>query len=60
MAVFGRLGSRPFNRQETEAFFLGADGRPWTVHDRIDNNARADTGADFKRKAKGVTRASAE
>ena len=35
MAVFGRLGSRPFTRPEMERLFL-RDGRPWRVSDRPD------------------------
>ena len=34
IAVFGRLGSRPFTRQEMEAFFLDGAGRPWRVVDK--------------------------
>jgi hypothetical protein len=33
IAVFGRVGSRPFNLEEMRRFFLGEDGRPWTVTD---------------------------
>jgi hypothetical protein len=31
VAVFGRIGSRPFNLEEMRAFFLDDEGRPWTV-----------------------------
>jgi hypothetical protein len=31
VAVFGRVGSRPFNQKEMREFFLGEDGLPWTV-----------------------------
>ena len=31
IAVFGRLGSRPFNRPEMERFFLDAWDRPYRV-----------------------------
>ena len=31
MAVFGRLGSRPFTRKEMEAMFIGPDGNPYYV-----------------------------
>jgi hypothetical protein len=34
MAVFGRLGSRPFNRQEMERLFLNSRGLPYMVTDR--------------------------
>jgi hypothetical protein len=34
IAVFGRIGSRPFTREEMERFFLRPDGNVWTVEDR--------------------------
>lgn len=40
IAILGRIGSRPFTLEEMQAFFLNADGRPWTVNDRIDLNQR--------------------
>jgi hypothetical protein len=36
MAVFGRLGSRPFNREEMENLFLTRAGVPWRVTDEVD------------------------
>ena len=33
IAVFGRLGSRPFNAAEMGRMYLGADGVPWRVSD---------------------------
>ncbi len=33
MAVFGRLGSRPFTREEMEKMFIGPDGKPYYVSD---------------------------
>jgi hypothetical protein len=33
MAVFGRLGSRPFNRSEMERFYLNSKGKPYYVKD---------------------------
>jgi hypothetical protein len=36
MAVFGRLGSRPFTRQEMERFFLNPRGIPYKVVDEVD------------------------
>ncbi|WP_372916428.1 LVIVD repeat-containing protein, partial [Sandarakinorhabdus sp.] len=36
IAVLGRLGSRPFNRKETEHFFIGENGQPYRVTDRVD------------------------
>jgi hypothetical protein len=36
IAVFGRLGSRPFNRGEMERFFIDAFDRPYRVSDDPD------------------------
>ena len=36
MAVFGRLGSRPFTRPEMERFFTDRWGRPYRVVDAVD------------------------
>ena len=36
IAVFGRLGSRPFNRSEMERLFLGPRGVPYRVVDTAD------------------------
>ncbi len=36
MAVFGRLGSRPFTRPEMERLFMTRSGVPWKVSDDID------------------------
>jgi hypothetical protein len=36
IAVFGRLGSRPFNRPEMERLFLTTRGVPWKVSDTPD------------------------
>ncbi|WP_413246997.1 hypothetical protein [Sphingomonas sp. 1P06PA] len=36
MAIFGRLGSRPFTRPEMERFFLNKRGIPWKVTDAPD------------------------
>jgi hypothetical protein len=33
IAIFGRLGSRPFNRHEMEMFFLNSRGFPYRVRD---------------------------
>ena len=37
IAVFGRIGSRPFTLQEMQKFYLGSDGKPWTVSDENRN-----------------------
>jgi hypothetical protein len=39
MAVFGRLGSRPFTRPEMERLFLTRSGIPWKVSDEVDMTA---------------------
>ena len=39
IAVFGRLGSRPFTRPEMEKLFLNSRGIPWKVSDKPDMNA---------------------
>jgi len=39
IAVFGRLGSRPFNRSEMERLFLTRAGVPWRVSDEPDMSA---------------------
>jgi hypothetical protein len=39
MAIFGRLGSRPFNRMEMERFFTDRWGRPYRVTDEPDMTA---------------------
>ncbi|MFM7403625.1 MAG: hypothetical protein ACKO1N_05905, partial [Erythrobacter sp.] len=36
MAVFGRLGSRPFTRSEMEQLFMTRSGVPWKVSDEVD------------------------
>ncbi|BDI61777.1 hypothetical protein [Qipengyuania nanhaisediminis] len=36
MAVFGRLGSRPFTREEMERLFLTRSGVPWRVSDEVE------------------------
>lgn len=38
MAVFGRLGSRPFTRPEMERLFMTRSGVPWKVTDKVDMN----------------------
>ena len=36
IAVFGRLGSRPFTRPEMEKLFLNKRGVPYKVTDEVD------------------------
>lgn len=35
MAVFGRLGSRPFSRSEMQRFYLNSKGKPYFVKDEV-------------------------
>jgi len=39
VAVFGRIGSRPFNLEEMRRLFLKKDGTPWYVSNAVDDNA---------------------
>jgi len=39
IAVFGRIGSRPLEREEMEKLFLDDKGRPWTVSNDVPANA---------------------
>jgi hypothetical protein len=36
IAVFGRLGSRPFTLEEQRRLYIGPDGKPFFVNDRVD------------------------
>ncbi len=35
IAIFGRLGSRPFNLKEQQELYLDGNGRPWFVTDAV-------------------------
>jgi hypothetical protein len=35
IAVFGRLGSRPFNLEEMQKLYLDSAGKPWYVDDKV-------------------------
>ena len=39
IAIFGRIGSRPFTRTEMERLFLTSKGVPWKVSDEVDMSA---------------------
>jgi len=53
IAIFGRIGSRPFTREEMRKFYLNPDGSLWTVKDEIDRAAfRAARGAASRAEAK--------
>ncbi|TXH02952.1 MAG: hypothetical protein E6R07_13685 [Nevskiaceae bacterium] len=36
IAVFGRIGSRPFNAEEMQRLYLKLDGAPWFVRDEVE------------------------
>lgn len=38
IAVFGRIGARPFTRSEMNAFYMRPDGRVWTVTDKVERD----------------------
>lgn len=40
MAVFGRIGSRPFNLKEMNKLHLDKNGKTWTVTDQVDKSKR--------------------
>ena len=42
MAIFGRIGSRPFNLEEQRAFYLDDSGDPWFVTDEVRDDDRRD------------------
>ncbi|MDG2242110.1 MAG: hypothetical protein P8L66_01315, partial [Rhodospirillaceae bacterium] len=39
IAVFGRLGSRPFTQEEQHKLYLNKSDNPWFVSDEIDLDA---------------------
>ncbi|MEM9301682.1 MAG: hypothetical protein AAGE01_06205 [Pseudomonadota bacterium] len=41
IAIFGRIGSRPFNLEEMQQLYLDDDGNPWFVHDRVEEEELA-------------------
>ena len=43
IAVFGRIGSRPFSREEMARFYRNPNGTLWTVKDEIDRAGFVDT-----------------
>ena len=53
MAVFGRIGSRPFNYAEQRAFYLDDDGEPWFVFDEPRGGAAETQGAETTRAGGG-------
>ncbi|MGH9242586.1 MAG: hypothetical protein ACRD3G_31440, partial [Vicinamibacterales bacterium] len=47
MAVFGRIGSRPFNLEEMQELYLDNKGNPWYVTDAVEQQKFKD---DLSRK----------
>ena len=41
IAVFGRIGSRPFHLDEMQKLYLKADGTPWTVSNSFDEKPKS-------------------
>ncbi len=52
MAVFGRLGSRPFTLKEQRRLYLGADGNPWFTSDEVRMQDYVPVPAGGKRQAR--------
>jgi hypothetical protein len=44
VAIFGRIGSRPFNLEEMKRLYLRADGTPWYVGDAPGDHSTARAG----------------
>jgi len=55
IAVFGRLGSRPFNREEMERLFITRSGIPWKVSDEVDMGSWVGREAAIPRRARADT-----
>jgi hypothetical protein len=45
IAVFGRIGSRPFSKKEMDRFYLTPEGSIWTVTDKIEKGKFVPLGA---------------
>jgi len=52
VAVFGRIGSRPFNVEEMQKMYLNPDGAPWFVSDAVDTALRREPKAARQAKSK--------
>jgi len=39
IAIFGRLGSRPFTQEEMEKLYLKDGGKPWMVNNKVDKSS---------------------
>ena len=38
IAVFGRIGSRPFSAAEMRKFYITPEGKPWSVTDEVERS----------------------
>ncbi|MEO0699555.1 MAG: hypothetical protein AAFY81_07535, partial [Pseudomonadota bacterium] len=56
MAIFGRLGSRPFTRSEMERLFMTRSGIPWKVSDEVDMSRWVGRAAAAPARAEADTR----
>ena len=54
MAVFGRLGSRPFTRPEMERLFMTRSGVPWRVSDDVDMGSWVGRDTAVRRRRAGI------
>jgi len=52
VAVFGRIGSRPFNVEEMQKMYMNPDGTPWFVSDAVDTPLRRGPKAAKQAKSK--------
>ena len=52
VAVFGRIGSRPFNVEEMQKMYMNLDGTPWFVSDAVDTPLRRESKAAKQAKSK--------
>jgi len=43
IAIFGRIGSRPFHLDEMQRLYLKPDGTPWTVSNALSDGPRVRT-----------------
>ena len=51
IAVFGRLGSRPFTLEEQRRLFMDENGEPWFVTDEVEQDKLVPQGSDKARAA---------
>jgi hypothetical protein len=56
IAVFGRIGSRPFNRGEMDKLYMKPSGDIWSVTDKINANDMIPKKNDKPENAKGLVK----